>query len=123
MGTEIYDKVYRLAMKDFRNKTSKGQYPYLRVLDEILSYTNIVSKENLGLVNIPLNQIVGTKTAGRTNAFASNFMPLLTRDSEFAMKWCKLYDAHLEEGIREPVKAYEFMNRFYILEEISVSVS
>lgn len=116
MSSEIYDKVYRLAMKDFRNKTSKGQYPYLRVLDEILSYTNIVSKENLGLVNIPLDQIVGTKTAGRTNAFASNFMPLLTRDSEFAMKWCKLYEAHLEEGIREPVKAYEFMNRFYILE-------
>lgn len=116
MNTEIYDKVYGLAMKDFRKKTSKGQYPYLFVLDEILSNTKIVSEENLGLVDIPLNQIVGTKTAERTNAFAGNFMPLLTKDSEFATKWCRVYEAHIKEGIREPVKAYEFMNRFYILE-------
>lgn len=116
MNTEIYDKVYRLALKDFRNRTLKGMYPYLQVLDDILSYTTIASKADLGLVDIPLDQIAGTKTAGRTNAFASNFMPLLTRDSEFAVKWCRLYEAHLEEGIREPIKAYEFMNRFYVQE-------
>ncbi len=116
MNTEIYEKVNRLAIKDFHARTSKGMYPYLQVLDEILSYTTIAARENLGLVNIPLDQIVGTKTAGRTNAFASNFMPLLPKDSEFAAKWCRLYEAHLEEGIREPVKAYEFMNRFYIIE-------
>lgn len=116
MNTEIYEKVHKLAMKDFRNKTSKGMHPYLQVLDDILSYTDIVSEINLGLVDVPLNQIAGTKTAGRTNAFASNFMPLLPARSEFASKWCRLYDSHLEEGIREPVKVYEFMNRFYVVE-------
>lgn len=55
--------------------------------EDILSYTNVSSEVNLGLVDIPLDQIAGTKTAGRTNAFASNFMPLLPRDSEFAVKW------------------------------------
>lgn len=116
MNTEIYEKVYKLAMKDFRNKTAKGMYPYLQVLDDILSYTNVVSEVNLGLVNIPLDQVKGTKTVGRTNAFASNFMPLLPEKSEFAAKWCRLYDAHVEEGIRDPIKAYEFMNRFYVVE-------
>lgn len=116
MGIEDYDKANKLAIRDFRYKTSKGMYPYLQVLDEILSYTHISSEINLGLVDIHLNQIVGTKTAGRTNAFASNFMPLLAKDSEFAAKWCRLYEAHVEEGIRDPVKVYEFMNRFYVEE-------
>ena len=116
MNIEIYEKVHKLAMKDFRSKTLKGMYPYLQVLDDILSYTNISSEVTLGLVDIPLDQVAGTKAAERTNAFASNFMPLLPKDSEFAVKWCRLYEAHLEEGIREPVKAYEFMNRFYVVE-------
>lgn len=116
MNIEIYDKVNKLAIKDFRSRSSKGIYPYPQVLDDILSYTNISSEVNLGLVDIPLDQVVGTKTAGRTNAFAGNFMPLLPRDSEFAVKWCRLYEAHLEEGIHEPVIVYEFMNRFYVVE-------
>ena len=27
-----------------------------------------------------------------------------------------MYKAHLNEGIREPIKAYEFMNKFYVEE-------
>lgn len=116
MTKEEYEKAYKLAIKDFRLKTLKGMYPYLQVLDDILSYTDVSSEVNLGLLDIHLDQIAGTKTAGRTNAFASNYMPLLPKDSEFAAKWCNLYDAHIKDGIRDPVKVYEFMNRFYILE-------
>ncbi len=116
MDKEIYEKVNRLAVRDYHSKTLRGMYPYLRVLDEILSYTKVRSEVSLGLVDIPLDQIVGTKTAGRTNAFASNFMPLLPLGTEFAAKWCRLYESHLEEGIREPITAYEFLNRFYVVE-------
>ena len=116
MNMEIYERVYKLGIKDFRAKTSKGLYPYLQVLDDILSYTKVSKEVSLGLVDIPMNQIVGTKSAGRTNAFASNYMPLLPAESEFAAKWCRLYDIHLEEGIRDPVTVYEFMNRFYVVE-------
>ena len=37
-------------------------------------------------------------------------------DSEFASKWINLYEAHISEGIRDPVTAYEYMNWFYIVE-------
>ena len=116
MDLANYERVYKLAMKEYRNKTMHGQWPYLWVLDDILANTNVLKEVDLGLVDIPLNQIRGTKTAGRTNAFASNFMPLLPYDSEFAYKWAQLYESHLEEGIHEPIKAYEFMNQFYVLE-------
>ena len=116
MDISVYEKVYKLGMKEYRNKTLKGEWPYLWVLDAILSHVDVLKEEPLGLVDIPLDQIRGTKTEGRTNAFAANFMPLLPSDSEFAYKWAQLYESHLEEGIHEPIKAYEFLNQFYVLE-------
>lgn len=43
-------------------------------------------------------------------------MPLLDEDTEFAQKWNALCDAHLSVGIRDPIKAYEYMNKFYVEE-------
>lgn len=90
----------------------------LPVLDEILVEKNehIVGEVPLGLVQIPTELIVGTKTGGRSEALSKSFMPLLSEHSEFGMKWKNLYISHLEEGIREPIKAYEYMNKFYVLE-------
>ena len=56
------------------------------------------------------------QTAGRSSAFSKSFKPLLKENTEFAYKWMALYKAHLNEGIREPIKAYEFMNKFYVEE-------
>ena len=95
---------------------ARGQSPYLAVLDDILTDVDIVAQEPLGLVDIPAESIVGTKTAGRHTAFASNFMPLLDDDTEFAVKWSNLCDAHLEEGIHTPIIAFEYLNKFYVQE-------
>lgn len=116
MSRPEYERARRLAQKAYRSSLLKGSYPYLQVLDEILSYTKSTTEQDLGLVEIPLELIVGTRTAGRTAAFASNFMPLLPEDSEFAAKWISLYEAHTEEGIRDPIIACEFMNRYYVVE-------
>jgi len=43
-------------------------------------------------------------------------MPLLDYGSEFATKWSTLYDAQIEEGIHTPIKAYEFLNKYYVIE-------
>ncbi|MBO5504328.1 MAG: BMP family ABC transporter substrate-binding protein, partial [Lachnospiraceae bacterium] len=77
---------------------------------------DILSEESVGLTEIPLDMIAGTRTAGRQKAFAANFMPLLKYDSEFGNKWSNLYDAQLSEGIRDPIKVYEYMKRFYVQE-------
>lgn len=116
MPMEEYKKALKMGQKNFRACVSKGQYPYLQVLDAILEHTDVGSTVPLGLVDIPMDFIVGTKTAGRTTAFASNFMPLLGEDTEFAHKWSNLCQAQMDEGIRDPIIAYEFMNRFYVVE-------
>lgn len=116
MALEDYNKAYRMGKREYQHRLMRGQLPTLKVLDEILPPKGFYSEIPLGLVQIPVNQIVGTKTGGRSNAFAANFMPILKVGTEFSQKWVTLCKSHEEEGIREPIKAYEYMNQFYVLE-------
>ncbi len=116
MAYDDYIKAQKLGMKVFKAASSKGQNPYLPVLDEILSHESVDSEVYLGIMNIPLDQVVGTSTFGRTQAFASNFMPILNYGSEFSAKWSYLIDAQVEEGIHDAIKVYEYMNRYYVVE-------
>ena len=113
---ELYLEALRRGKKEQKKCLTLGRFPYLPVLDEILTQQNILTEQNLGLVQIALDHVVGTSTKGRTYAFAANFMPILDERSEFAYKWEALADAQVNEGIRDPIKVYEFMNRFYVVE-------
>ena len=111
-----YEKAKKLGEKAVKEAKQEGKSPNPAVLDEVLQGAKIRGEVNLGLVTIPLDRIVGTATAGRANSFACNFMPILEKDTEFAMKWSALCDAHMEEGIHDPIKVYEYLNYYYVLE-------
>lgn len=116
MAASDYSSALKQGRRSYRTALTKGEYPYLPVLDDMISYTEVASIENLGIMDIPLSKIVGTKTEGRSNAFANNFMPLLPEDSEFGSKWSSLYKHQINDGISDPIIAYEFMNQFYVQE-------
>ena len=111
-----YRDALKLGQREYRACASSGNYPYLSVLDDFVPSERSASGMNLGLASIPAEFIVGTKTRGRTNAFARNFMPLLAEGTEFAQKWERLCQSHLQEGIRDPIKVYEYLNRYYVEE-------
>ena len=115
-GIDCYQKALRQGQRDYREKMNAGQSPFLPVLDDILQNVPVENQIPLGQVEIPLELLVGTKTSGRTAAFASNFMPLLGLKTEFATKWINLCVSHLDEGIRDPITCYEYMGRFYVQE-------
>ncbi len=116
MAIEDYNKAYKSGKKDYMARMLRGEKPTLQVLDDIMPEKGSYSERPLGLVQIPTDQIVGTKTVGRSNSFAGNYMPILESDTEFASKWAKLSTSHVEKGIRDPIKAYEYMNQFYVEE-------
>lgn len=116
MSMEDYRKAYKAGKKDYQTRMMHGEKPTLQVLDDILPQDQIQAMIPLGLVQIPIDQIAGTRYEGRSSAFAGNFMPILDEGTEFAIKWGILSTAHEEEGIREPIKAVEYMNKFYIEE-------
>ena len=116
MSEYDYQEAHKLAVKEYKKATSHGESPYPIGLDKVVTSGQISARRNLGLEQIPLALVVGTRHEGRNNAFARNFMPLLDHSSEFAVKWKELCAAHLNEGIRDPVVVYEYRNRFFVEE-------
>lgn len=116
-AVEQYAAALRRGRKYYKDCALHGRYPYPQVLDEVLEGHTTAGQVDLGVIEIPTEQIIGTKTQGRRSAFAGNFMPLIDADSEFAAKWVDLCAAHLgEEGIRDPIRCYEYLGRFYVQE-------
>ncbi len=116
MALGEYQAALKLGRRQYQEAVLMGKSPYLPVLDEILEGKDIVAEVSLGVMDIPLDKIVGTKTTGRTTAFSNQFMPLLPEKSEFGAKWSMLYDHQIQEGIHDPIVAYEYMNKFYVQE-------
>lgn len=114
---EEYTRALKAGQKEQRELLAKGLAEHPAVLDMLISETDIESTKNLGLIEIPTELIVGTKTAGRITAFTPSFLPLLNLGSEFASKWVLLCNAHLsDEGIRDPIVCYEYLGKFYVQE-------
>ena len=92
MAYTDYQKALKIGEKTYKNLASKGKYPYLPVLEDMIAGEPPMSQTRLGLIEIPIELIAGTYTSGRTNAFARDFMPLLPPETEFATKWAELYE-------------------------------
>lgn len=116
MSVQDYMSASKMGKREYHACVNAGRYPYLPVLENIVDESQIDSEVSLGIDQIPLRLVVGTCNAGRTNAFADNFMPILDWGTEFSAKWASLSDSQMNEGIRDPIKVYEYMNKFYVLE-------
>ena len=113
---EEYIQALRLGQREQKTLAAAGKNPYPEVLDEILKDAKAQTVHDVGLLEIPIDRVVGIRSAGRTHAFTASFRPLLNLDTEFASKWISLCAAHLSEGIREPILCYEYLGKFYIQE-------
>ncbi|MBR0400603.1 MAG: BMP family ABC transporter substrate-binding protein [Mogibacterium sp.] len=119
-----YIKARKMGEREYKARLAKGGYPFLPALDDLLPDNATMRTQALGLMEIPVSMIAGTKTMARQNSFAPGFMPLLDPDSEFATKWSNLYRAQMSEGFSDPIRVYEYRRRFYVQEgnkRVSVS--
>lgn len=104
MQEQYYKEARRLAQKEYRACLSRGQSPCLPVMDDFIPPEKAAAGQSIGLVQVPCRFIVGTRTRGRVNAFAPNFMPMLEDGTEFADKWKALCRSHLKEGMHPGVR-------------------
>lgn len=116
MSEQYYKEALKLAQREVRSCAAQGVHPYLLQLDDFLPSEKLNAGTSAEVKWVPSELIIGTRSHGRANAFARNFMPLLGESSEFAAKWSALCDAHIDDGIRDPILCYEYMNRFYVEE-------
>lgn len=110
MSLTAYRKALRLGQKD-RKTTDSG---ILAALDG--QTLDLAYREPLGVLDIPMEFIAGTLTEARAISFSPHFYPLMDEGTEFAAKWAALSEAHLREGVRDPIKAVEYLGRYYVVE-------
>ena len=116
-ATEEYAKALKEGQREYRERVQKKLPTNPAVLDDILDSDAAEMTVDVGLVNIPLHRIVGTKTAGRVVAFTPSFRPLLEAETEFGRKWISLCADHLgETGIQNPIECFEYLGDFYVQE-------
>lgn len=121
---EDYRKARKAGLRQVQRDVSAGRYPYPVALSDILKDRGYQGEVPLGVMEIDLSLIAGTRTHGRQNSFSGDFMPLLEEDSEFAAKWSALIDSQRDVGLHEPIIVYEYLQRFYVQEgnkRVSVS--
>ena len=117
MAIDEYALALRKGLKESRELSAQGKRSHPLVLDEILPENFPGAVVDVGLLEIPAERIIGTKTAGRITAFSPSFRPLLSAKTEFANKWMNLCRAHLgDSGIQDPILCYEYLGDFYVQE-------
>ena len=114
---EEYLAALKEGQKEQAKLTALGKDPEPAVLEELLPDMSKMAVQELKSQEIPMDRIVGTVTRGRISALTAGFMPLLPEESEFALKWMALCEAHLSDtGLRDPILCYEYLGSFYVQE-------
>lgn len=115
-GRDHYERARKRGQREFAACRARGERGYLPVLDASREQCGVLAFMAQPARAISLNRIAGTYQASRANSFAHNFMPLLPEGTEFAGKWAALCQAHLDTGIRDPIRVYEYLWRYYVAE-------
>ena len=121
---EEYAHALKKGQRELKELLAAGKDPHPAVLDEILPDSYSLPVQDVGLVEIPAERIIGVKSAGRIAAFTPSFRPLLESKSEFGSKWIHLCSAHLgDTGIQDPILCYEYLGDFTCRRATSGSAS
>lgn len=115
-ANEEYDRARKRGLKEFALRRARGESGLLPVIHARREENGVLAVVDQPMRPISLNRIVGTYQASRSNSFAYNFMPILSPDTEFAYKWINLCEAHLQSGIRDPIRVYEYLWKYYVAE-------
>ncbi|MDR0294261.1 MAG: hypothetical protein LBH95_08945 [Oscillospiraceae bacterium] len=113
-AAEAYHTALKAGLRFVAEQNGSGRSGLLTVLEPLLS--ECCGDVPLGLFEVPLKKIRGTYAAGRSNALSGNFMPLLGEKSEFSAKWRSLYVSALVKGIVEPIRVFEYLGYYYVME-------
>lgn len=110
-----YHQVHAQAKKEVRKAEDLGLENCPKELKNELENRKIENTVDLGIIEIPVNQIVGTAVFDEKDLYSPDFLPIASADSPFAELWCQLYMDYLtDKGWDAPIRCFEFLGRFYV---------
>ena len=111
-----YSKARREGLRVYQAAIQANTDPYLPVLEEKVPNLSTLSRLSLGIMQIPLDRVIGSVSRGRSYAFAEGFLPILEAGSEFATKWESLCESVEQSGVNQPVTVLEYLGNYYAIE-------
>ena len=116
MQLDHYSRFRREGLRVYSAALQNHIDPYLPVLEDRVPNLSQLSRLSLGVQSIPIEQVVGSVSQGRSYAFAGNCMSLLESGSEFAAKWEQLYESVEAKGVTQPITCLEYLGEYYVIE-------
>ena len=114
---DLYTKVNARARKTVNDFCKLSADPYLNAMENTLDEGSIAERVDLGILEIPVRQIVGSVSDSDEILYTYDFMPLAEDASEFADSWCRMYLAYLSDrGLTDPIECVEYMGKFYVVD-------
>lgn len=114
---DLYSVAQNKARRTVRKDIAKGVEAKLPVLESVLNQENVAREVDLGVVNIPVDQIVGVASDIDRDTYVADFLPIPSIQSEYAQKWAQIYLEHLSDsGLDEPIRCYEYLGAFYVID-------
>ena len=113
---EYYRRAYALA-KRILLENKKLRFPLTPIsLNMIMDDSMISRKQELGILEIPTNLIVGVaEDSERRQQYTKDFLPVSPPDSDYADRWCRLYQVLLSDAdFDKPISCYEYLGKFYV---------
>lgn len=114
---DLYIKANARARKTVNDFCKLSADPYLNAMENTLDEGSIAERVDLGILEIPVRQIVGSVSDSDEVLYTYDFMPLAEDASEFADSWCQMYQAYLSiRGLADPIECVEYMGKFYVVD-------
>ena len=122
---EEYQKAYSIAMRNQLKDKKQRVAPYPSILDAILNERMISCRQDLGVMDIPTNLIVGvSEYSDVLLKYTKDFLPLADPNSQIAIQWCRAYQALRGQEDSKEIRCLEYLGKFYVvdgLQEVSVA--
>ena len=118
---EEYQKAYSIAMRNQLKDKKQRVAPYPSILNDILNERMVSCRQDLGVMDIPTNLIVGvSEYSDVLLKYTKDFLPLADPNSQIAMLW-----RHAYQALRgREISCLEYLGKFYVvdgLQEVSVA--
>ena len=100
----------------YNRMVALGRPGHLPYLDDLLMDVEIISRDPLGEMDLPMKKVIGTVYRRAQLVVRGELHAAAGARYRIRHKWRTVYGYQAEEGIRDAVKVYEFLNWFYVVE-------
>ena len=112
-----YRAAQKRAHKQMKKDEKQGNEQKLAELSSYVRENTELERVELGVMDIPTDQIIGVAGNEGTSMYTAGFMPVASASSDYASQWRELCKDYCKDGeFLSPLHCYEYLGKFYVID-------